>query len=118
MRCAKKTSKPDGAPEGLANFLRLCLTLYVFCRLRHIFVDERRSLNRAQGPADAEAAMVMGNSTRAWVRSYDLRFQRRGAENAVNAMPAWQQDMLASSQSLPSPVDAEAIEVDMNDLDE
>ena len=31
--------------------------------LRHIYVDERRSRQRVEGPDDAAAAQVMGNST-------------------------------------------------------
>lgn len=69
------------------------------CRLRHIFVEERRSLDRAAGPADADAAMVMGNSTRAWDRYYDLQFQQRGAAAAVSAMTPWRNDMLGGQQS-------------------
>lgn len=57
-------------------------------------MDERRGVQRADGPEDAEAAMIMGNSTRAWDRFYDMRFQRRGAENAVNAMPQWRSQLL------------------------
>lgn len=88
-------------PQSRRSLLRLHQTeiASLWCRLRHIFVDERRSLNRTAGPSDAEAAMVMGNSTRAWDRYYDMRFQRRGAEAAVNAMPGWRQNMLAGQGS-------------------
>lgn len=65
-------------------------------------MDERRSLARADGPADNESAMIMGNSTRAWDRFYDLRFQQRGAANAVNAMPAWRQGLLGMPSGLPA----------------
>jgi hypothetical protein len=58
-------------------------------------VDERRSADRAPGPEDSAAAMVMANSTRAWDQSYDLQFQRRGAQEAVDSMQIWRQHMLA-----------------------
>ena len=45
--------------------------------LRHIFVDER-SRQRVEGPDDAAAAQVMGNSTQAWSKNYDLHFDVRG----------------------------------------
>ena len=49
------------------------------------------------GPNDADAAMVMGNSTMAWDRYYDMRFQQRNAAAAVDAMTGWRQGMLAGS---------------------
>lgn len=103
------------------------LTLLHMRRLRHIFVDERRSLARTDGPADTESAMIMGNSTRAWDRFYDLRFQQRGAANAVNAMPAWRQGMLAASGisgtirneplALPAPNQPSIPDLDISELD-
>ena len=39
--------------------------------------------------------MVMGNSERAWEESYDLHFQTRDAQAAVDAMPQWREAMLA-----------------------
>ena len=63
-------------------------------------MDERRSLSRAAGPSDAEAAMVMGNSTRTWDNYYDMRFQMRGAAAAVKAMPAWRQSLLSESDAI------------------
>ena len=63
-------------------------------------MDERRSLNRVQGPNDADAAMVMGNSTNAWDRYYDMRFQQRNAAAAVTAMTGWRQGMLAGCSTV------------------
>ena len=81
-------------------------------------MDERRSLSRVQGPRDADAAMVMGNSTQAWDRYYDLRFQQRNAAAAIDAMSDWRQGMLApveqSSAIVPVIYDAalDAMELD------
>ena len=50
------------------------------CRLRDIFIDEideRRSLNKVEGPKDSQAAMAMGNSERAWTDFYDGHHQKR-----------------------------------------
>ena len=64
------------------------------CRLRHIFVDERRSADRVPGPEDTQAAMVMGNTTRKWTQSYDLRFKKREFQAGVNAMQSWRAALL------------------------
>ena len=66
--------------------------------LRHIFVDERRSRQRVEGPDDAAAAQVMGNSTQAWSKNYDLHFDVREAQAAVDAMQTWRQHLLAKQQ--------------------
>ena len=64
-------------------------------RLRHIFVDERRSRQRVEGPDDGGAALVMGNSEIRWSKSYDLRAMQRKSTHAVEAMGAWRAAMLA-----------------------
>ena len=67
---------------------------------RHIFVDERRSDARAEGP-DKGASMAMGNSENAWDQHYDKQrhFNPRDCQEAVNAMDIWRESMLASSSS-------------------
>ena len=66
--------------------------------LRHIFVDERRSRQRVEGPDDAAAAQVMGNSTQASSKIYDLHFDVREAQAAVDAMQTWRQHLQAKQQ--------------------
>lgn len=63
-------------------------------KLRHVFVAERRSDDRAAGPSDAAAARVMGHSVAQWDKSYDVQLHNRQSQTAVNAMPAWRQHML------------------------
>ena len=65
-------------------------------RLRHIFVDERRSIDSAPGPADRGAAMIMGNSEAMWDRIYDTRFHEREAQHAIDNMASWRQHLLQS----------------------
>ena len=72
--------------------------------LRHVFVDERRSKQRVEGPEDKGAAHVMGNSERQWELSYDLQFDTREAQAAVDAMDTWRCGVLAEvgpSKQLP-----------------
>ena len=69
-------------------------------RMRHIFVDERRSLDAAPGPSNAGAATVMGNSVQEWDRSYDLDMRRRESQAAVDSMPAWREAMLERSRGM------------------
>ena len=64
-------------------------------RLRHIFVDERMSSSRVEGPADNGASQVMGNSEVQWKRVYDLRAFQRDTTAAADAMPSWRAAMLA-----------------------
>jgi hypothetical protein len=66
--------------------------------LRHVFVDERMSKQRVQGPEDKGAAHVMGNSEQQWHLSYDLQFDTREAQAAVDAMDAWRQNVLAGQR--------------------
>ncbi len=75
------------------SFLRIPPSL-----LRHIFVDERRSRQRVEGPDDAAAAQVMGNSTQASSKIYDLHFDVREAQAAVDAMQTWRQHLQAKQQ--------------------
>ena len=67
-------------------------------RIRHIFVDERRSLDAAPGPSNVGAATVMGNSVGQWDRSYDLGMRSRETQAAVDAMPQWREAMLERSR--------------------
>ena len=41
------------------------------CRLRDIFIDERRSHGHAEGPLDHQSCLAMGNSERAWTEFHD-----------------------------------------------
>lgn len=68
-------------------------------RIRHIFVDERRSLDPAPGPSNHGAATVMGNSVAQWDRSYDLGMRSRETQAAVDAMPGWRAAMLERSRA-------------------
>lgn len=85
--------------------------------LRHIFVDERRSRQRVEGPDDAAAAQVMGNSTQAWSRNYDLHFDVREAQAAVDAMQTWRQHLLARQQPVlvEAPAEEGAAEMSASD---
>jgi hypothetical protein len=63
--------------------------------LRHIFVEERMSTSRVQGPEDLGAAMVMGHCCRQWVGdSYDRWFSKREAQRAVDSMHLWRQGVM------------------------
>ncbi len=66
-------------------------------RLRHIFVDERRSEECVPGPSNLGAAQVMGNSVPQWDKAYDLNLNWRGSQAAVDAMPMWRKAMLEQS---------------------
>ena len=66
---------------------------------RHIFVDERLSEDRAPGPSDRGAAMAMGNSIGVWNQHYHKQkhFHVKECQRAVNQMPTWKDNLLASS---------------------
>lgn len=68
---------------------------------RHIFVDERRSDSRAQGPTDKGAAMAMGNSERAWDAHYEKQrhFHSRDCQAAVSAMDVWRDSLLGGGST-------------------
>lgn len=73
---------------------------------RQVFVDERRSDNRAEGPSDQGAAHIMGHSVSQWDKWYDTQFYLRQGQSAVNAMDEWRQNVLrdssfATSQTTP-----------------
>ena len=51
-----------------------------------------------EGPDDAAAAQVMGNSTQAGSKNYDLQFDVREAQAAVDAIQTWRQHLLAKQQ--------------------
>ena len=65
---------------------------------RHIFVSERRSDDRVDGPSDRGAAMAMGNSLDAWDRYYEKQrhFHPADCQRAVNAMDTWREGLLKS----------------------
>lgn len=57
---------------------------------RHIFVVDRRSNALVPGPADQDAAIVMGHSTAQWDHGiYDVSKFELAAQNAVDGMAAW-----------------------------
>ena len=67
-----------------------------------------------QGPADAAAAHVMGNSTQAWSKNYDLHVDVREAQAAVHAMQTWRRHLLAKQQPVPVKAPAEEGEAEMS----
>jgi hypothetical protein len=69
----------------------------ICCRLRHIWVDERLSLDRAEGPEDKHACMVMGNSIMAWQKHYDLSYNIRNSQQGVDRTAVWRRAMLDRS---------------------
>ncbi len=64
------------------------------CRIRNIFVDERRSKEAAKGPTNVQAAQIMGNSESAWDRHYDINFDVRESQAGADAMAEWRREML------------------------
>ena len=83
------------------------------CRLRKIFVDERLGLQPVAGPQHSQAAMIMGNSERAWTTHYDLNANMRGCQAAADASGEWRKAMLASGLRKK----AALLEQDMIDLE-
>jgi hypothetical protein len=74
--------------------------------LRHLFVGERRSNDRVDGPADTGAAMAMGHSVRQWDKVYDQHLSARQVQGAVDAMEQWRGALLgACSQPQPQPAE-------------
>ena len=69
----------------------------VGCRLRKIWVDERLSLERVEGPENHQAAQVMGNSVDAWNKHYDLACNLRDSQAGVDSTAVWRRNMLAKS---------------------
>lgn len=47
-----------------------------------------------QGPADHQAALVMGNTERAWTAFYDRFYTRREAQVGVDTMSTWRKQIL------------------------
>lgn len=62
---------------------------------RQMFVEERRSPGKVEGPNERGAAMVMGHSVAQWDKWYDQSFHARQAQEAVDAMTKWRHGMLA-----------------------
>ena len=93
------TSQPLKAAEVSRLWCRTVLHRYnvhfgpQMCR--SIFVHERRGGERAVGPDDEEAAMLMGHSVKAWDKTYDKNFQPRRAQAAVDNMDGWRDAMIA-----------------------
>lgn len=85
------------------------------CRLRDIFIAERRGNDRVQGPKDHQAAIVMGNSERAWTDFYDRHYQKRECKAGIQAMSAWRSSILTNCCSQPAAVQ-QAASVEDNDL--
>ena len=71
--------------------------------LRHIFVAERRSDDRVQGPSDRGAAMAMGNSQEAWNRYYEVErhFHPKDCQSAVDAMNIWRHELSSTPITAP-----------------
>lgn len=65
-----------------------------FCRLRKIYIAERLSLEPADGPKDAQAAAIMGNSRSAWLKHYDPNASLRDTQAAADSSVMWRQAML------------------------
>ena len=65
---------------------------------RHIFVEERMSARRVEGPADRGAAMAMGNTVAAWERHYHKQrhFHPRECQQAVDSMQGWREHLLGA----------------------
>lgn len=67
-------------------------------KCRQVFVHERRSHSRVEGPSDSAAAMVMGHSVHQWSKWYDLDFKAREAQQAVDAMTPWREALLSAHE--------------------
>jgi hypothetical protein len=61
---------------------------------RSIFVGERRSVNRVEGPVDRAAAMVMGHCEKVWNTNYDRQYSMRNAAQCIQAMQGWREGLL------------------------
>ena len=86
-------------------------------RLRHIFVAERRSHDRADGPEDHQAAMAMGNTEAAWDSFYDRMYQSREMQAGVDAMAVWRASMLEKAKTSRICADAEQAEANATNND-
>ena len=60
-------------------------------------MDERLSLERADGPEDSQACQVMGNSVSAWQKHYDVNCTIRGTQAGVDQTAVWRTAMLERS---------------------
>ena len=52
-----------------------------------------------QGPADHQAAIVMGNSERAWTVFYDRFYVRREAQLGVDTMKTWRTGLFLKNRA-------------------
>ena len=64
-------------------------------RLRHIFVTDRMENPDVPGPADEHAAVVMGNSVKAWRKHYHTMHEQHGSQAAVDGMQNYRGACLA-----------------------
>lgn len=76
-------------------------------------MEERRGAERADGPEDAGARAAMGQGLRsdAWEKFYDLNYDSREAQAAVDAMPRWREAQLGRGrreQQQAAPIDLES----------
>ena len=69
------------------------------CRLRSIFIQERRSADKADGPEDFQAAMAMGHSVKAWTKFYDKHYQRRECQAGIDTMNEWRRQLLVKDRA-------------------
>lgn len=69
---------------------------------RSIFVGERRSVDRVEGPVDKAAAMIMGHCERVWDEAYDRHYDMRNAAQGVQAMERWREGVLKRHMQLRS----------------
>lgn len=83
-----------------------------FCR--QVFVAERRDDARVVGPSDQGAALIMGNSVAQWDKWYDMQFEGRLGQNAVDAMASWRQALLNGPDAEP---DVQAMSVNGSDTE-
>ena len=84
---------------------------------RHIFVVDRRTNQQLPGPADDDAAVAMGHSSKQWdLGIYDISKHTAAAQSAVNSMAAWrtalqQKQQCASNDGQHSGADEDEDEV-------
>lgn len=75
-------------------------------RLRHIFVTSRLENPEQPGPQAEHAAVVMGNSVKAWRKHYHTMHEQHGAQTAVDDMKSYRQACLEKLKEKHSEVEA------------
>lgn len=73
------------------------ILMFTVCRLRHIWVQERMSLDAVHGPQNEHSCMTMGNSVEQWKKSYDLAYMQRDAQEGVDKTALWRENMIAKA---------------------